>query len=107
MTKQLFFEEHIPVNERECSVRVPLTNVTGPKPAVLGKDSFVRVEVRSLVVPFRNRRTTNANLSLLNLTGSGVAGVGHIKELDLNGRHRQTNGSVAVEFRRKNSTHSA
>jgi len=45
-------EVGLPVNQRKSPVSIPLTDIASPKPAILGKNRLVVVEVVPLVVSF-------------------------------------------------------
>jgi len=93
----------LPVDNGQCSVLVPLTDVSRSEPTVLRKDVFVRIEIWSVEVSLCDGIATDANLSLremmLGLTrsvsvrlrafrhfgGGEVTHIGAVEEFDLDG----------------------
>ena len=79
--------ENLPINHAEGPILVPLTDISCSQPSILREDALIVIKIISLIVPFRDRRTPDANLALRAFVGREVTCVGNIEQLDLDGGH--------------------
>ena len=98
---------YAPVDHAKGSIRIPLTNVTGPEPPIRGEDGGILVEVRTFVVTLDERRTTETDLSLGRRAIGEIPGLGNVYQLDLDTRNGDSNVSVGQFLGWKDGTHSA
>lgn len=92
------------VDDRDCSIRVPLSNVTSLEPTARLGESLL-VEVWTLVVALEERRSTDEDLSLRRVVCAQVSSLGCVDKLDLSTRDWSTDSVVGHPRRVEDTGH--
>jgi hypothetical protein len=94
-----------PIDDGECAVGVPLTNVASAEPTVLGEYTLILIQVGALVIALDNRRTADTDFTLRWFACREVPGIWNIKEFDFHGRNRETSDAILHQLRWKDTAH--